>query len=88
MDFLVLKEKGGNAFPPFRLTYICAIRRSTTANAMFTQRMNPLSGLLVVRCAFCFFASIAIDTESVRGFTTVPLEVSPVTTVSLQPRWS
>jgi len=29
MDFLVLKEKGGNAFPHFRLTYICAIRRST-----------------------------------------------------------
>jgi hypothetical protein len=87
MDFLALKEKGGNAFPHFRLTYICAIRGSTT-EAMLTQRMNPLSGLSVARCAFCFFASIAIATESVRGFTTVPVEESTVTTVSLQPRWS
>ena len=50
--------------------------------------MKPRSGLSVERCAFCFFASSAIATESVLGLTTVPSELSPVTTVSLQSRWS
>ena len=50
--------------------------------------MKPLSGLSTDRCAFCLFASSAIDTESVRGLRTAPSEVSLVTTVSLHSRWS
>ena len=50
--------------------------------------MNPLSGLSTERCAFCLFASSAIDTESVRGLRTAPSEVSLVRTVSLHSRWS
>jgi hypothetical protein len=51
--------------------------------------MKPLSGRSTARCAFCFFASIAIDAESVRGFKTVSPELSRLsglTTVSLQSR--
>jgi len=51
--------------------------------------MKPLSGLSLARCAFCFFASSAIATESVRGFTTTPPpDVSPVRAESWQSRWS
>ena len=83
-----MKAKGGTAFPPFRLTYFCAICGSTTDDGDPRQRMNPLSGLSTKRCAFCRFASSAIDTESVRGLRTAPSEVSLVTTVSLHSRWS
>jgi hypothetical protein len=83
-----LKAKGGTAFPPFRLTYFCAIRGSTTGEDDPLQRMKPLSGLSTGRCAFCLFASSANDTESVRGLRIAPSEVSLVTTESLHSRWS
>ena len=68
---------------------MCSVsRRSTTPNAVHAQRMKPRSGLSRAFSAFCFFASSAIDAESVRAFTTVPPELSPVTTVSLHSRWS
>jgi hypothetical protein len=83
-----LNAKGGTAFPPFRLSYFCAICGSTTESDAPVQRMKPRSGLSTERCAFCLFARSAIDTESVRGLRTAPSEVSLLTTVSLHSRWS
>jgi len=90
MELQALNEKGGNAFPPFRLTYICAIRRSTIARHESDQRMKPRSVRAAALCAFCFFASSAIAAESVRGFTTVSpgLPAPASDTVSLQFRES
>src|SRR6266566_7154644 len=90
MELQALNEKGGNAFPPFRLTYICAIRRSTIARHESDQRMKPRSVRAAALCAFCFFASSAMAAESVRGLTTVSpgLSVPVLNTVSLQFRES